>query len=225
MSAQDEARRNARYLLSPALEGSFGAIAVTVKNLGIRGMQIEHAEALKLGSQGRITITVPERREKVVVMGRVAWSRLAQTPDAAGRLRYHSGIRFLEDALCPSEVLVHLLGRGEAAIDTEGMRRKEEARRLREESRAARTMKYVPPTGPDIPADQQLLVEHAIRQLRSNPDEAQKWYQRAKFAPILDRDKTAYREDIVAIWEYLGRTIEIEVVRRVFETTVGPRNQ
>ena len=224
MTAEDELRKNARYVLSPDVAGSFGTVAIAVKNLAIRGMQIEHTEALKVGSQGRIALAIPGMRERVVVVGRVAWSRLAQTPDAAGRHRYRSGVRFVEEALCPSEVLVHLLERGEASIDLEGMRRKEEARRSREQSRAARSMKYVPPTGPDIPADQQLLVEHAIRQLRSNPDEAQKWYQRAKFAPILDRDKTAYREDIVAIWEYLGRSIEIEIVRRVFETTVGPRN-
>ena len=84
-------------------------------------------------------------------------------------------------------------------------------------------MKHVP-TGPDISPDQVLLIQHARARLRDNFDEAQKWYSRAYFAL---RDGTTavggqvvkYPEEVLAVWEYLERSVPLAVIKRVFDQT------
>jgi hypothetical protein len=78
-------------------------------------------------------------------------------------------------------------------------------------------------TTKEIPPDQVLLVQHARERLRANPVEALKWYNRAKFAlsqggnPITD--PIPNREDVLAVWEYLERTIDLNTIVQVFEMT------
>ena len=72
-----------------------------------------------------------------------------------------------------------------------------------------------------IPPDQILLVQHAReRPLRANPEEALKWCNRAKFAMAEtpgSTDPIPNREEVRAVWEYLGRTIDVSTIVQVFE--------
>jgi len=75
----------------------------------------------------------------------------------------------------------------------------------------------------EVPADQALLVQHARERLRANPDEAAKWYNRARFATdeeggqLVAAELIRHRQDVLAVWEYLERTVPIAVVMRVFD--------
>src|ERR1700694_885739 len=80
------------------------------------------------------------------------------------------------------------------------------------------TMKFVP-TEPEISAEQVLLIEHARDRLRTNFDEAQKWYSRAYFAlrdgrTPMSADLTKYPEDVLAVWEYLERSVPLSIIAK-----------
>ncbi len=73
----------------------------------------------------------------------------------------------------------------------------------------------------EVSADQVLLIQHARDRLRGRPDEALKWYNRAKYAITESKDTMgsalAYRDEVLAVWEYLERTVDLAVIARVFD--------
>ncbi|MGH9457958.1 MAG: hypothetical protein ACRD2J_10005 [Thermoanaerobaculia bacterium] len=210
----DELRQNDRFVVDPPLPATYGSGNVTIGNLGVRGLQTEHAEPLRIGFDAPLVITVPEWPDKVRVRGRVVWSRLSKTPNAQGKYLYRSGVRLDPQTPFPPKALGHLARLGVARHDQRSLERKRQAVLRREQQRAERAAKGAEP---DVPPDQALLIQHARDQLRVNPVEAQKWYQRARFSPpVLDGREMPYREDVVAVWEYLGRSVDIEIVARMF---------
>ncbi len=214
MSEPEELRAGDRFDLNPPLEGTFGSASVALQNVGVRGAQVEHSDALRLGSEARLTVIVGG--EKIELRGRVVWSRLSKRPDPKGKYLYLSGIRFEEGAFFPPPALGQLARAGVARLDQRSLERKREALLRRDHERAGHpTFK---PTRLEISSDHLLMVQHARAQLQMNATEAQKWYQRARFAPpVLDGTALPYREDVVAVWEYLGRSVDIEIVARAFE--------
>lgn len=216
MTDPRELRSSQRWTIDPPIRGVFGATVMSVQNLGSTGFQASHAEPVHLGAEGRIVLEIPGMASRVALRGRVVWSRLSKTPDAEGKLLYRTGVRLSEGGTVPPQVLQYLQESGAATVDRHSLERKQEAEARKETAKTAnvRTMQQ----RVVIPPDQLLLVEHALAQLRNNPQEAQKWYQRARFSPpVLDGSQIAYREDVVAIWEYLGRLVDIEIVSKVFE--------
>lgn len=216
MTEPENLRTGDRFDLDPPLDGVFGAATVRVYNVGVRGAQVEHAEPLRLGAESRLQIYATQHAEKLEMRGRVVWSRLSRQPDGQGRYLYRSGIRFEEGAFFPPRALGQLARAGIARLDARSLEKKKEAARRRDQDRAAHTTYR--PSHPEISAEHLLLVQHAREQLQLNAAEAQKWYQRVRFSPpVLDGTALPYREDVVAVWEYLGRTIDIDVVARAFE--------
>lgn len=216
MTEPEELRTGDRFDVNPPLQGTFGAATISIHNVGVRGVQIEHPDPLRLGMEARLQVLVPERPEKVELRGRVVWSRLSKRPDAHGKYLYRTGIRFEEGSFFPPQALGQLARAGFARLDARSLERKREAQLRRDQERAAQvTFK---PQRAEISPEHLLLVQHARAQLQLNPTEAQKWYQRARYAPpTVDGTALPYREDVVAVWEYLGRTVDIETVARAFE--------
>lgn len=213
----NDLRSGDRWTIEPPIRAVFSATAIAIRNLGITGFQAVHSEPVKLGAEGRIVMDVPGLEDRIALRGRVVWSRLSKTPDDQGRRLYITGVRLGEGGMVPPEVLRHLQATGFARMDPHSLERKQEAQARKEAMKAAQLR--MTPQRAVVPPDQVLLVEHALTQLRSNPQEAQKWYQRARFSPpVLDGSQMAYREDVVAIWEYLGRLVDIEIVSQVFES-------
>lgn len=215
----EELRTADRFDLTPPLAGLFGSAAVAIQNVGVRGVQVEHSEPLRLGSEARLSVTVPNWPEKIELRARVVWSRLSKRPDEHGKYLYRSGIRFNESGFFPPPALGTLARAGIARLDQRSLERKREALLRRDQQRTAQAT--ITTRREEISADHLLLVQHARNQLQMNPTEAQKWYQRARFAPaVLDGTQLPYREDVVAVWEYLGRSVDIEVVARAFEEKI-----
>ena len=74
--------------------------------------------------------------------------------------------------------------------------------------------------GHDVDADTALLILQARDRLRANPAEAIKWYNRAKFSIIdsgspVSTDQFRHKEETLAVWEYLERTIDLATIERV----------
>ncbi len=216
MPEPEELRTGDRFDLDPPLPGTFGAATVSIQNVGVRGVQVEHPDPLRLGLEARLAVVIPGATEKVELRGRVVWSRLSKRPDAKGKYLYRSGIRFEEGTFFPPPSLGQLARAGIARLDQKSLERKREAQLRRDQDRAAKGT-FVP-LKREISPEQLLLVQHARAQLQMNANEAQKWYQRVRFSPpVLDGTQLRYRDDVVAVWEYLGRSVDIEIVAIAFE--------
>lgn len=215
----EELRSAKRFVIDPPLRGSFANTDVTIDNLGERGVRAEHAGALKLGSTSRLSIIMPTTHEVVRIEARVAWSRLSKKPDANGKFLYRSGLRVDGDAEVMKAILTRMINFCIARPDTASLERKRQALAERARSRAAATtLTPVAQREAEIPSDQVLLIRQARARLLAHPDEAVKWYNRAKYSQTQTRDVVQHhRDEIVAIWEYLERTIDLAVISRVLD--------
>jgi hypothetical protein len=205
-----------RFIADRPMEGRFGRLQVRICDLAECGLQIEHAEPLKIATKAvvgfklaEITITVP---------GIIIWSRLSQTPNEQGRLLYRSGVRLEADIELVASALNRLAGSGSIRRDTASLERKRKKLANRDQELRARpimqTMQSTASTSPDVV----LLVQHARDRLRQKPDEAAKWYNRARFAvPDDSFSNIPHREEVLAIWEYLERSVDIQTIADVFE--------
>ncbi len=217
----EELRSFQRFVIDPPLRGSFAAADLTIDNLGERGVRVEHAAPLQLGSTSRLSIIMPATQEVVRIEARVVWSRLSGKPDANGKFLYRSGLRFDGDSDIIKAILTRMIEFRIARPDTASLERKRQALAERARARAAATaMKPIAKREAEIPADHVLLVQQARARLLAHPEEAVKWYNRAKYVQTETRDLVQHhRDEIVAIWEYLERTIDLAVISRVLDHT------
>lgn len=213
-----ELRSGERYSVTPPLRGSFGASEIHIANVSDSGAQVKHMEPLKLGSDARLAFAVPQGGT-VSLRGRVVWSHMSHMPTNGGR--YTSGIRIENQAEVLNETIKALIDQGLASPDSGSIERKREVLRQKYKERAARAaVKQI--VTPGVSNDEMLMIQGARDRLRANPDEARKWYLRAKFAlNVEDSGKlvdapTVYRDEVLAVWEYLERSIDLATVINAF---------
>jgi len=219
MSEINELRTSDRFGAVEPLAGGFGAASVTILNLASRGVQIEHTQPMRLSLNGRLWF----RRGDVTVsiQGRVVWSHLSKTRDANGKLLYHSGIHVPEEAGDLAGAIAALARHGFIQKDGDSLDRKRATAEEKEQQRQARPVAKLVRVGHDVDSDTALLILQARDRLRANPAEAVKWYNRAKFSIIdsgtpVSTDQLRHREETLAVWEYLERTIDLAIIERVF---------
>ena len=211
-----DSREAERFIADRPIEGRFGGTDVTILDLAESGLQIEHAEPLKIATKGRVGFKLDEMA--VTVPAIVIWSHLSQTPDARGRLLYRSGIRLEADIELFARAINVLAGSGRIRRDVASLERKRKKLQKREHEKQGRpiVLRQAQST-PSIPPDQVLLVQHARDRLRDNPNEATKWYNRAKYS-LAEGSFTniPYREEVLAVWEYLERSIDVQTIIAIF---------
>jgi hypothetical protein len=212
-------RSSPRFVVREPITGYFGGIDVAIRDMAVAGMQIEHAEPLKLSLKGKVGFKVDNTL--FAVPGVVVWSKLSNA-QAQGQLLYHSGIKLEDEANRFGNVINILMGRGRIAPDVDSLERKRRKIVEREQQKMANPiLTIVVPRQPNIPADQLLLIQHARERLRSDPEEATRWYNRAKYAMgseegRLEELNVRHREEVFAVWEYLERSIDLATVARAF---------
>lgn len=209
-------RGSERFIAERPFAGIFGAASVSVVNLSSQGVQIEHPTPLRLGSKGRLSFSLDS--VSVNAFGISIWSHLSKTPNEHGKYLYRSGIRIEASIEEFATALQHFIDDNTVHLDNESMARKEQ--RLMDRQQERKSAIKVLRTTEVIPSDQILLVQHARERLRANPEEAQKWYNRARFALAEtpgSTDPIPNREEVLAVWEYLERTIDVNTIVQVFE--------
>ncbi|HVT44580.1 MAG TPA: PilZ domain-containing protein [Thermoanaerobaculia bacterium] len=214
-----DSRTTPRFVANPPLEGDFGGVTVIIHDLADRGAQIEHADPLKIGNMAKLSVRFVPSSTPLTVRGRVIWSRLSKTPNAKGKYLYRTGLLIEEERELIHQALQQLIG-ATLRLDENSLERKK--RMLLERSRRlAATPKVIPLSAAAaraISGDQILLIRQAREWLRSHPEDAIKWYNRAKFSEARDgEDAVHYNDEMLAIWEYLERTVELALIRHVFE--------
>jgi hypothetical protein len=180
-----------------------------VINLSEAGLQILHEEPLKIGSSGKLRLLGEIDGERIEIRIRILWSRLLQEGELRGKM-FRSGAHIEGDV----EEFAGRLGRlirQHGQLDRTSMQRKLEIRRAREAARLVNAERA---------NDEQKAIDEAMAYLRSNPEEAMKWYNRARYDVRLEADRllnAANRQDILAVWEYLERRIPLDRIARSFE--------
>src|SRR5437868_4976196 len=96
MESLQEHRGADRFVVNEPLIGSFGSAAVTILNMADLGLQVEHAQPLRLGTKARLWFRRGDIGASVQAI--VVWSHLSRTPNEQGKLLYHSGLRIEENA-------------------------------------------------------------------------------------------------------------------------------
>ncbi len=206
-----------RYVANERLVGSFGAASVVVIDLSDQGAQIEHPQPLRLALRGRFWF----RRGDISVSSQaiVMWSHLSQRPNSEGKLLYRTGLRIEEEIDGYYTALQRLVEQQIVHRDLEALNKKRKA--AEDKLKSTRPAMKMLRTEVEIPPDQVLLIQHARERLRMHPEEALKWYNRAKFALLEDgaagAESVHHREDVLAVWEYLERSVDIATIVRVFE--------
>lgn len=215
----EELRSVKRFVIDPPLRGAFANVDITIDDFAERGVQAEHAGPIKLGSVARLTFTIPVTQEVVRIQARVAWSRLSKKPDASGKYLYRSGLRVEGDPDVMKSTLARMVQFSVARPDVASLERKRQALIERARARsAAPTMKPLASRVPDIPPDHVLIIQQARTRLLSTPEEAIKWYNRAKYSQTNAPDIVQHhRDEVVAIWEYLERMIDINAIARILD--------
>jgi hypothetical protein len=210
-------RSGERWLLDEPVTGSFGSAEVTVVNVAEQGVQLMHSQPLGLATRARLWF----RRGAIAVNvhGMIVWSHLSKNPNHEGKYLYHSGVRVESSADEFAQTLTALSSHHLLRRDAGSLERKRQ--RLLERERAPRpTMKILRHEN-EIPSDEILLIQQARERLATHPDEALKWYNRARYALDAEDSPIAseirHRHDVLAVWEYLERTLPLATIVRVFE--------
>lgn len=220
MAEISELRKDDRYLIGERIIGSFANAEVQVVNVSEDGAQIAHAQPLRIATKSRLAF---KRGPLAVgVQALVVWSKLSKTPNEQGKYLYYSGLRVEGTSENLASAIKGLAELGIIRRDADSLDRK---RRLREERETARqtapALRRIPTQ--ELAPDTVLLVEHARERLRTNPDEAQKWFSRAYFAmqqgevPQNVELPQHHRENVLAVWEYLERTVPLPVILKIIE--------
>jgi hypothetical protein len=215
-----ELRSGERFAIIEPLIGSFGSVKVTVRNIAEQGAQVEHTEPLRIAMRARLWFKRGDISVSTQAM--IVWSHLSRTANDEGKYPYVSGVRIEGDPEAFATAMQTLASGGLLRRDPASLERKKQRLAARENERRASPIVKIMPQDVEVPADQALLVQHARERLRANPDEAMKWYNRARFTNQDDDGSVAaelirHRQDVLAVWEYLERTVPLAVVVRVFD--------
>jgi Tfp pilus assembly protein PilZ len=210
---EDQEQRIAkRYIPLRQLGGIFGDSKFVVMQLSATGLRIRHNEPLMPGEEAKLSMALLKPARSVVVRARVVWTSLA----SSGTERFSiSGLRIVEHQ-----------DRLESAIEALRAQNELQPERRAGSRRATDTMSILS----GISDEEMALVTAAVTKFANDPVEASRWYSRARFALADDTVRRAAperprdREEVLGIWEYLDRQVEIGKIAGVvtwLKTTSG----
>ncbi|MBI2214556.1 MAG: PilZ domain-containing protein [Acidobacteria bacterium] len=213
-----DARTEDRYVAQTTLEGTFGSSEVAIVDIGEHGAQMRHPVPIKLGAIARLTFSVPTETRQVRAQGTVVWSKLATKADASGKRDFFSGLRLDDSDGVIKEAIERLVSTNALRPDRNSLEKKKRMLAEKEKARQHGGVKFIGQRM-RIPDDVILLVRQTRARLADNPAESVKWYNRAKFSLDQSGVQIHAREDVLAIWEYLERSVEIDIISRIIEET------
>ena len=212
MSGIDQARSTARFISGDRIDGTFAAggnsFAVTVRDVSVNGAQIEHPNPLRPMLQGKLSAG------KLNVRATVVWTRMS-VPGV-----YRSGLRLDEALDVVAAGIRQMLADGVIRKGEDTLRERERARREREEAR--QRLLGLKPVPARIAGETEKTIRRAREWFLAHPEEALKWYQRAKATATEEMLQIAAsgrlnREDVLAVWEYLDRRFDLRDVVRALK--------
>jgi hypothetical protein len=197
-------RISQRYKPRRQVGGSFGNVKFAVLQMSDSGLRIRHDETLLPGEEARMSIALVRPQQSVVIKARVVWTSIAQRGD--GPTFCISGVRVTEheDRLQRTVAMLR------------------DARELEpERPPGSRARDDTPTAIRGMSDDEVAAILRAVRKLADDPIEASRWYARGRFATADEQVRQALqqhardREQVLGVWEYLERRIDLRKVAGV----------
>ena len=192
-----------RYKPRRQLGGTFRQTRFTILQLSGSGLRIRHDDTLRPGEEARMTFSLVNPARTFALKARVVWTSIAQRGNG------------------PSFCISGLTAVGSDEPLHEAIRVLLAVRELEADDTATPTPQTSIGNLAALSDDEVASIIRTLRLLTSDPVEANRWYTRARFAladeqvradaPVRARD----REEALAVWEYLGRRIELKAVAAV----------
>jgi hypothetical protein len=199
-----------RYIPRRQVGGTFNQTKFAIMQISTTGLRIRHDQTLLPGEEGRLTFALIKPPQSFLLKARVVWTSIAQRGDdptfCISGLRITDGVDRLRRA-------VELL--------REARELEPERDSGRRSSRDAAAAPQSPPALRGLSDEDVASILRAVRKFASDPVEASRWYARARFAMVDDQVRAAIpqrardREEILGVWEYLERRIDVRKVAGV----------
>ncbi|MBV8517099.1 MAG: hypothetical protein JO197_06800 [Acidobacteria bacterium] len=199
-------RAGERYVPRRQLSGTFRDVKMFVLQLSTTGLRIRHEEPLRPGDEARLSFGLVTPPQVVLLRASVVWTSIAQRGD--GPSYYVSGLHVTANADRLANALALLNHNRELQ---------------RAQNEAKRRGGALPGPVLGLSDDDVVAIIRAARKLATDPTEATRWYTRARFAYAEeDVRKVAprgarEREEVLGVWEYLQRRIDIPKVAGVMQ--------
>jgi hypothetical protein len=197
-------RLGARYIPRKQIGGMFRDVKFAVLQLSNEGLRVRHSERVRPGEEARLSFAIQTPSKSFVMRAEVVWTSIAQRGD--GPSFYISGLRVTANEDRLALALDALRAARELHLDESGQR-----------SRVAAAQP------PKLPDEQVVDIIRAVRKFANDPAEATRWYARARFS-IADEEvrrsaprNAREREEVVGVWEYLQRRIDLKAVASVIQ--------
>lgn len=196
-------RRAERYVPRRQIDGIFGDAKFTIVQMSATGLRIRHREPLLPGTEAKLSFALMRPARSIVIRARVVWTSLAQAGDERFSI---SGLRVIEHA-----------DRLSRALDTLRTAHELQPERRAHSRRATDSMTVLE----GVSDDEIALVTQALQKFANDPVEASRWYSRGRFA-LSDEavrrvapTRAGDRDEILGVWEYLERQVDLEKVASV----------
>ncbi|HEV7921037.1 MAG TPA: PilZ domain-containing protein [Thermoanaerobaculia bacterium] len=199
-------RVSPRFKPKRQVGGTFGNVKFAVLQMSENGLRIRHDETLLPGEEARMSIALVRPQQSVVVKARVVWTSIAQRGD--GPTFCISGVRVTENEDRLQRTVAMLKDARELEPEkppgSRGTSRDETPSALR-----------------GMSDDEVAAILRAVRKFADDPIEANRWYARGRFATSEESVRQALqqhardREQVLGVWEYLERRIDLRKVAGV----------
>jgi hypothetical protein len=196
-------RLGARFIPRRQLGGVFREVKLAVLQLSNSGLRIRHTEPLYPGEEARFSFAIQNPPKSFVMRARVVWTSIAQRGE--GPSFYITGLKVVSNQDRLIEATEMLRAARELHLDE------------------SRRRNNVPMPVHGLPDEDVVAIIRAVRKFASDPTEASRWYTRARFAVADEEVRRAAprgardREEVVGVWEYLHRRIDLKAVAGVMQ--------
>jgi excisionase family DNA binding protein len=195
-----------RYKPRRPIAAKFAAKPLSILQLSTSGLRVRHDETFRPGQTASLTFSVGNPPHSVAVKAQIIWTSIAQSGD--------------EPSYCISGVTI-IDGREKIRDVIEELRAGEEVQLDSGRIGVKASANTAPAALASLSDDDVASIIRAVRRFSSDPVEAGRWYSRARFA-LADEDVRKHapargrdREEVLGIWEFLGRRLEIKDVAGV----------
>jgi len=211
MAPQRDLRQAARYIPRRQIDGIFGDVKFSIVQISATGLRIRHQEPLGPGDEGKLSFALLKPQRSFLVRAKVVWTSVARYEGDEDQSFCISGLRITEHA-----------DRLASAIEI--LRRGHDLQPDRRSLPRPGSIGYVVADATSLEGisdDEVAMVMKAASRFAADPFEASRWYGRARFAVSdeqVRRDAPAKpqdRDQVLGIWEYLDRQVEIPKISGV----------
>lgn len=202
-------RAGVRYVPRRQIGGTFRDVRFVMMQLSSSGLRIRHDEALHAGDEARMSFAILNPPKSFVMRARVVWTSIAQRGDE--RSYYISGLKVIENADRLVNAAYLLRTARELQVDD------------RDLAPHALHPRKMPRHVTGLSDEAVVEIIQAVRRLADDPQEASRWYARARFAIADEEVRKAAprgareREEVVGVWEYLQRRPDLKTVAGIMQ--------